>query len=45
MEYATQNNHFDLVKFFIEKGADNYHDCYDYTSSQEIKDYLLQQFL
>ena len=43
MANAAKNNHFDLVKFFI-RGAYNYHDCYNITTSQEIKDHL-QQFL
>jgi hypothetical protein len=44
MANATKNGHIDLVKFFAEKGADNYYGCYNCTSSQEIKDYL-QQFI
>ena len=44
MSYAAKNNHIELIKFFVEKGAYVYQDCYNYTSSQEIKDYL-QQFL
>ena len=44
MANAALYNHMDLVKFFIGKGANNYCECYEHTSSQEIKDHL-QQFL
>jgi ankyrin repeat protein len=38
----TDRGNLDLVKFFIEKGANNYQQYYDYATAPAIKDYLRQ---
>ena len=40
MRSAADRGNLDLVKFFIEKGANNYQFCYNITKSQEVKNYL-----
>ena len=42
--YAVEGCQLDMVKFFIEKGANNYQECYELSFSFEIDNYI-QQFL